>query len=73
MSESPQDDAGLVIITITLPAGTDARVRVTSRKDSSPPGDGRTGRGLRSRPTKSVTSAGTWRPRPQVAAKASLR
>ena len=34
VSQSPHDDAGLVVITITLPEGTDARVRVTSRKDS---------------------------------------
>jgi DNA-binding transcriptional MocR family regulator len=37
VSDSPQDDAGLVVITITLPEGTDARVRVTSRKDSALP------------------------------------
>jgi DNA-binding transcriptional MocR family regulator len=29
----PQDDAGLVVITITLPEGTDVRVRLTGRKD----------------------------------------
>ncbi len=34
VSQSPQDDAGLVVITITLPEGTNARVRITSRKDS---------------------------------------
>jgi hypothetical protein len=33
-SQSPPDDAGLVVITITLPEGTDARVRVTGREDS---------------------------------------
>ena len=33
-SDSPQDDAGLVVITITLPEGTDTRVRLTGRKDS---------------------------------------
>ncbi len=36
VSESPHDDAGLVVITITLPEGTDARVRLTSGKDSHP-------------------------------------
>ena len=34
VSQSPYDDAGLVVITITLPEGTDARVRITSREDS---------------------------------------
>ena len=37
VSDSPQDDAGLVVITITLPEGTDARVRLTSRTDSPHP------------------------------------
>ncbi len=34
MSQSPQDDAGMVVITITLPEGTGVRVRITSRQDS---------------------------------------
>jgi DNA-binding transcriptional MocR family regulator len=33
-SSHPQDDAGRVVITITLPEGTDVRMRVTGRKDS---------------------------------------
>src|SRR5882762_1929471 len=37
VSKSPQDDTGLVVITITMPEGTDARVRLTSRHDSSLP------------------------------------
>src|SRR6266568_336432 len=37
VSESPHDDAGLVVITITPPEGTDVRVRVTSREDSAHP------------------------------------
>jgi len=34
VSQRPHDDAGLVVITITLPEGTDARVRITSREES---------------------------------------
>jgi DNA-binding transcriptional MocR family regulator len=34
VSDGPQDDAGRVVISITLPEGTDVRVRVTGRKDS---------------------------------------
>jgi DNA-binding transcriptional MocR family regulator len=37
VSESQHDHAGLVVITITLPEGTEARVRVTSRTDSPHP------------------------------------
>jgi len=45
VSQSPHDDAGLVVITITLPEGTDARVRITNRHDSplpESPGSGAT-------------------------------
>ncbi len=39
-SQSPPGDAGLVVITITLPEGTDARVRVTGREGSRADGNG---------------------------------
>ncbi len=37
MNHGPPDDAALIAITITLPEGTDVRVRITSRQDSPQP------------------------------------
>ncbi len=37
MNHSPPDDAAMIVITITLPEGTDVRVKITSRQDSPQP------------------------------------
>jgi hypothetical protein len=37
MSHSPPDDAVMIVIIITLPEGTDARVKITSGQDCPQP------------------------------------